>query len=185
VILEPATDPDAAPGVPIALALGANLGNPLAQLRSALVALRAEVADLRVSHPYRSAPMYTANQPEFLNAVAMGRTQLGPAALLAFLKRIEFELGRMPGPRNGPRQIDLDVLTYGVLIYRRTVPNAEALIIPHPRLAERRFVLDPWAELAPETVIPGQGSLNDLRQNPVLALQDLRRLDDALLVPGH
>ncbi|HET9222782.1 MAG TPA: 2-amino-4-hydroxy-6-hydroxymethyldihydropteridine diphosphokinase [Roseiflexaceae bacterium] len=97
-------------------------------------------------------PPTTTNQPRFLNAVLRGRTTLAAPALLAFVKRIERELGRAAGRRYGPRIVDIDLLLYD----ERTIDTPE-LIIPHPRMAERPFVLAPLAEIAPDLVPPGWG----------------------------
>jgi 2-amino-4-hydroxy-6-hydroxymethyldihydropteridine diphosphokinase len=92
-------------------------------------------------------------QPDFLNAVATGRTFLAPLDLLRLLKRLEAEAGRHPvGEANGPRPLDLDLLIYGD--QRIDLPE---LVVPHPRLAGRRFVLAPLADLLPDLVVPGTG----------------------------
>ncbi len=132
------------------LALGSNLGDRRANLAAAVERLRAQVAVERISSIYDSEPAYVDDQPRFLNAVLRGRTRLSPRALLAFAKAVERELGRVPGPRFGPRLIDVDILLYDDL----AIATAE-LTIPHPRMAERPFVLVPLAEIAPEFVPPG------------------------------
>lgn len=92
-------------------------------------------------------------QPSFLNAVATGRTHLAPLDLLRLLQSLEAEAGRLPGGEaNGPRPLDLDLLLYGDR--RLDLPG---LVVPHPRLTERRFVLTPLADLVPELVVPGTG----------------------------
>lgn len=94
------------------------------------------------------------DQPDYLNAVATGRTRLPPLELLALLGRLQAEAGRDPlGERNGPRTLDLDLLLYG-----DQVIGLPELVVPHPRLAARRFVLAPLADLVPDLVIPGTGS---------------------------
>lgn len=105
-----------------------------------------------VSSVYRSEPVGVREQPEFWNLVVRGRTRLGPKELLAALQAIERALGRRPGPRYGPRPIDLDILLYDDL--RLSTP---ALEIPHPRLLEREFVLRPLAELEPRLRHPSTG----------------------------
>jgi len=132
------------------LALGANLGDRSASLRTAVERLRDAVAVERMSSVYETEPAYLLDQPHFLNMALRGRTTLDPHALLAFLKRIERDLGRAAGPRYGPRTIDLDILLYDSL----ALATAQ-LTIPHPRMAERPFVLAPLAEIAPELVPPG------------------------------
>jgi len=134
----------------IYLALGANLGDRVASLREAVERLRGAIMIERMSAVYETEPAYLLDQPRFLNMAVSGRTALEPHALLAFLKRIERDLGRVAGPRFGPRAIDIDILVYGGL----TLASAN-LIIPHPRMAERPFVLAPLAEIAPELVPPG------------------------------
>ncbi|KAB8145041.1 2-amino-4-hydroxy-6-hydroxymethyldihydropteridine diphosphokinase [Chloroflexia bacterium SDU3-3] len=134
----------------IYLALGTNLGDRRANLLAALRALASHVAIRQVSSLYETEPAYVEDQPRFLNAVLRGETALPPSELLAALKQIEGELGRVAGMRFGPRQIDIDILLYG-----ETQQADAALTIPHPRLAERPFVLVPLAEIAPELVPPG------------------------------
>lgn len=92
-------------------------------------------------------------QPDFLNAVATGRTHLAPLELLRLLERLEAEAERLPSREaNGPRPLDLDLLLYGDL--RIDLPE---LVVPHPRLTQRRFVLAPLADLLPDLVVPGTG----------------------------
>lgn len=132
------------------LALGANLGDRRANIAAALGQLAPDVRVELVSSLYETEPAYVLDQPRFLNAVARVRTALEPAALLARLKQIEAALGRAAGTRFGPRVIDLDILLYG-----DRVIATDTLTIPHPRMAERPFVLVPLAEIAPELVPPG------------------------------
>jgi 2-amino-4-hydroxy-6-hydroxymethyldihydropteridine diphosphokinase len=132
------------------LALGANLGDRIASLRGAVERLRDAVTIERLSSVYETEPAYVLDQPRFLNMALRGRTALDPHALLAALKRIERDMGRAAGPRFGPRLIDLDILLYDDL----ALATAD-LTIPHPRMAERPFVLAPLAEIAPELVPPG------------------------------
>jgi 2-amino-4-hydroxy-6-hydroxymethyldihydropteridine diphosphokinase len=135
---------------PIYLALGANLGDRSASLRGAVERLRDTVVIERMSSVYETEPAYLLDQPRFLNMVLSGYTALDPHALLAVLKRIERDMGREAGPRYGPRAIDVDILLYDRLEFATT-----DLTIPHPRMAERPFVLAPLAEIAPELVPPG------------------------------
>lgn len=130
--------------------LGSNLGNRAQTLAEALHALRARVPLTRVSSLYETTPMGYAEQPDFLNIACAGETTLSPAALLRFVKQIEQRLGRQPTFRFGPRLIDVDILLYDDLVL-----ETPALTIPHPRLAERAFVLAPLAEIAPDVVHPG------------------------------
>lgn len=126
----------------IVLALGANLGDRAANLQAAVDRLRDEgVTVTHVSSTWETAPV-PADQPPFLNIVALAGTDLGPLDLLAAAKRIETALGRRPGRRWGPRPIDIDILFYG-----DEAIDLPELTIPHPRIAERSFVLAPLAEL--------------------------------------
>jgi 2-amino-4-hydroxy-6-hydroxymethyldihydropteridine diphosphokinase len=132
------------------LALGANLGDRRASLRDAVERLRDAVTVERLSSVYETAPAYLLDQPRFLNMALCGHTALDPHALLVVLKRIEHDMGRVAGPRYGPRTIDLDIL-----LYDRLALTTADLTIPHPRMVERPFVLVPMAEIAPELVPPG------------------------------
>ena len=125
------------------LALGTNLGDRRANLNSAIQAMPPAVRPQAASQVYETAPWGVLDQPAFLNQVIQAETGLGPQDLLAWLKRLESDLGRQPGMRYGPRLIDLDILLYDDL--QLEIP---ALTIPHPRLAERAFVLVPLADLA-------------------------------------
>jgi 2-amino-4-hydroxy-6-hydroxymethyldihydropteridine diphosphokinase len=147
--------------------LGANLGDREQTIRGAVAALDAEpaVEVVAVSALRETEPWGPVAQPRYLNGVAELETDLGPRALLDALLRVEQGLGRVrSGERWGPRTIDLDLLLVG----DQTV-DEPGLTLPHPRLHERRFVLEPLAELAPGLVVPGRGE--------VVAL--LEALDDA------
>ena len=153
--------------------LGANLGDPRAQLVAAVAAIAAlpQVELQAVSSVYESDPVGpVADQPVFLNAVAEVSTALPPGALLAALHEIESSLGRTRTIRFGPRTCDLDLL-----LYDDVVSDDPALLLPHPRLAERRFVLDPLVELAPRLVLPDGRRLGDLQQ--AVGEQGVRRLE--------
>lgn len=126
------------------LGLGANLGDRAAMLGAARAQLSPAVEVLRCSRLYETPPWGDLDQPAFLNAVCHGRTALAPEALLAHLKQIERELGRVVTHRWGPRAIDLDILLYDDLVL--ATPN---LTIPHALLHQRAFVLVPLHELAP------------------------------------
>ena len=137
-------------GPPVYLGLGSNLGNREANLRMALRLLEPLSRVEEVSSLYETAPVGVEDQPPFYNAACRITTGLEPGALLRFLKRVEFEVGRRPGgPRWGPRPIDLDLLLYGDVVM-----DSGELILPHPGLAERAFVLVPLAEIAPEACHP-------------------------------
>jgi 2-amino-4-hydroxy-6-hydroxymethyldihydropteridine diphosphokinase len=127
------------------IALGSNLGDRVAHLSGAVRAVR-ELLRLRcVSSLWETEPVGLREQGAFLNAALGGVTELAPGALLAGLAEIEQRGGRSRDVRNGPRTIDLDLLAYGELTLA-----APGLELPHPRLAERRFVLAPLAEIAPD-----------------------------------
>jgi GTP cyclohydrolase IV len=131
------------------LGLGANLGDRRANLLHALQALRREVRLDRLSSVYETLPVGNRQQPRFLNMVARGVTALAPLDLLGFVKQIEQRMGREPTGLNGPRPIDIDVLFYDA-----DVIDTDGLQVPHPRLAERGFVLVPLGEIAPDLVHP-------------------------------
>ncbi len=131
------------------LGLGSNQGDRDALLRAAVAGLAATVRISRVSSIWDTAPLLIEDQPRFHNAVVEGLTSLAPHALLRELKRIERALGREPGPRYGPRLVDIDILLYDDLIL-----ETPALIIPHPQLAVRAFALAPLAEIAPHAWHP-------------------------------
>jgi 2-amino-4-hydroxy-6-hydroxymethyldihydropteridine diphosphokinase len=122
--------------------LGANLGDARANVLLALDALGALGTVRRRSSLYQTRPWGNVDQPDFVNAVALLETALGPKALLGALRAIERKLGRVPGERWGPRAIDLDILTYDDL----EIGEAN-LHVPHPGLRERAFVLVPLAEI--------------------------------------
>jgi 2-amino-4-hydroxy-6-hydroxymethyldihydropteridine diphosphokinase len=137
------------------LGLGSNLGDRRWNLNAAVAALRANpaVRVLAVSTFIETAPVGgPPGQGPYLNGAAAVQTDLAPEAMLAELKRIERLLGRTEGPRWGPRTVDLDILLYADLVL-----DAPDLVIPHPRLRERRFVLEPLAEIAPDARDPASG----------------------------
>ena len=131
--------------VPVLLALGSNLGDRAGHLGRTVAALEARLRVTAVSSLWRTAPMYVTDQPEFLNMALAAETGLAPPDLIALVKSLETGLGRLPGVRFGPRVADIDILFYGDAVVAR--PELE---IPHPRLAERAFVLAPLAEIAPD-----------------------------------
>jgi len=133
--------------------LGSNLGNREANLRGALRGMWRMGRVAAVSALYESEPEGGLVQPSFYNAACRMETGLEPGPLLRFLQGLERELGRRPGgERWGPRPIDLDVL-----LYEDRLVDEEGLTIPHPRLAERAFVLVPLAEIAADVRLPGDG----------------------------
>ncbi|MDH3520594.1 MAG: 2-amino-4-hydroxy-6-hydroxymethyldihydropteridine diphosphokinase [Myxococcales bacterium] len=153
------------------VALGSNLGAREQHLAGALDALRAVagVRELAVSSVYETAPIGPGEQDFYLNAVARLTTSLAPRALLEQLLAIEATAGRRRGPeRNAPRTLDLDLLLYG-----EHAIDEPGLEVPHPRMCDRGFVLEPLCELAPDLVVPG-------RTDTVEALA--RRVRDATCV---
>lgn len=138
------------------IGVGANLGDPAAQVRAALDAL-ASLGPLRASSLYRTEPLGDPAQPWYVNAVAELQTQLSPTDLLARLQALEVQAGR-PAPRTAGRAamvsrlLDLDLLLFGDV--RSGDPS---LRLPHPGLTKRRFVLEPLAEIAPGARVPGSG----------------------------
>jgi 2-amino-4-hydroxy-6-hydroxymethyldihydropteridine diphosphokinase len=133
------------------LGLGSNLGDRAATIEEALrrLAARGFETSLRSSN-WATEPVGGPPQGWFLNAAAAGESALSPEALLAVCLEVERELGRVRGVKNGPRTIDLDILLFGELRLERP-----GLVLPHPRLHERRFVLAPLAEIAADLVHPG------------------------------
>lgn len=142
------------------IGLGANLGDRDATIRRAVEALahRDGIEVVAVSSLRETEPVDFVEQPRFLNGVVALETDLEPSDLLAALLAVEQKLGRTrEGPRFGPRTIDLDLLVYG-----DAEVDEPGLTVPHPRLAERRFALEPLAELDPDLVVPGRGRVEDL-----------------------
>lgn len=143
------------PAVEAVLALGANVGHRAATLNAAVGALAATdgITVEAVSTIVETAPVGTVpDQPDFLNAVVLVRTDLDPHALLAAAHAVEAALGldRSTKVPDGPRPIDVDVVTVG-----HTVLEEDGLVLPHPRAHERDFVLGPWLELDPDALLPG------------------------------
>lgn len=134
------------------LGLGTNVGDRWGNLSRAMEGLREFVEVDGVSPVYETAPWGYPDQPNFLNAVVTGLTALSPRDLLAALKRLEHDLGRRPGVRYGPRVIDVDILFHGL-----TCLEEPDLVVPHPGIPERAFVLVPLADLAPDLIHPCLG----------------------------
>ena len=134
------------------LSLGSNMGNRQENLDKALDLLSQKLRLGKVSSTYNTEPVGNVPQSRFLNLVCQIYTGLAPAGLLALVKGIESKLGRAPHTSNAPRPIDIDILFYG-----DQVLETRELVIPHPRLAERAFVLTPLAEIAPDLVHPVSG----------------------------
>lgn len=134
-----------------AVSLGSNRGDRLANLAFGLKAVAAHAEDLRVSSVYETEPVGYTDQPAFLNACCVGRTRLTARQLLSDLQDAERAAGRTrDGPRFGPRELDLDLLLYGDLVL-----ETEHLVLPHPRMRERAFVLVPLGEVAADWTVPG------------------------------
>jgi len=144
--------------VTVYLGLGSYMGNRQGNLDKALDLLSQRLRAGQVSSVYDTEPVGNINQPRFLNLVCQVYTRLAPLELLALAKGVELKLGRAPGTSNAPRPIDIDILFYG-----DQVIETPELVIPHPRLAERAFVLIPLAEIAPDLVHPVSGkTIRDL-----------------------
>ncbi len=138
--------------IPVLLGLGANLGDRAANLDAAVAGLSRFLNVTACSPVYETAPMYVEDQAPFLNMALTAETRLTPEALLGAVKQLERRLGRMPGPRFGPRCIDIDILFHG-----DSVVADRQLEIPHPRMAERAFVLVPACDIAGDWRNPVSG----------------------------
>jgi 2-amino-4-hydroxy-6-hydroxymethyldihydropteridine diphosphokinase len=153
------------------IALGANLGDPVATVKAAILALRQlpRTQFIASSSLYRTAPVGLKHQPDFINAV-VELIAVSPApTFLQALFEIEARFGRQRSVRNAPRTLDLDLLLYGDLL-----SDDPQLTLPHPRLHERAFVLAPLAEIAPQLRIPRHGSVGELLRR--CADQQIERL---------
>ena len=156
------------------LALGTNLGDRQANLEAALDALSSQIRLLDESAIYQTAPWGYEDQPDFLNQVVRAETTLSPRESLAFVKRVEEQVGREPSFRYGPRKIDIDIL-----FYEDWIVDEDDLIIPHPRLHQRAFVLVPLADLAPDLCHPELKStvLEMLKEVDTTGVKRLRSSD--------
>lgn len=156
-----------------ALALGSNLGDRMAYLTEAVTALR-RVPGLRVeavSPVYQTAPVGTSGHPAYLNAVVLVTTSLDPRGLIAATQAVEDAYGRVRVEKWGPRTLDIDVLAVG-----EEVSEDPVVLLPHPLAHTRAFVLVPWADVAPETYVPGRGRVVDLLAAlPVDEVAEVRR----------
>lgn len=141
------------------IGLGSNLENPVLQINQALAHLGKlpEICILKQSSLYSSAPIDAPNQPDYVNAVVKVKTSLQPLVLLEHLLAIEENSGRIRTYLNAPRILDLDLLLYDNLQYRE-----KNLIVPHPRMHQRAFVLRPLVEIENDSVIPGIGLASEL-----------------------
>ncbi|PHX60949.1 MAG: 2-amino-4-hydroxy-6-hydroxymethyldihydropteridine diphosphokinase [Actinobacteria bacterium] len=144
---------------PAVLALGANLGDPMAALKGAIAALsqHPKIVITSVSSIYQTDPVGGPEQGAYLNAVLLAQTTLTAHALLDAVHEIENTWFRTREVRWGPRTLDIDVITFGELI-----ATDEVLTLPHPRAQEREFVLVPWLEIDPAAMLPGVGPVREL-----------------------
>lgn len=156
----------------VALALGSNLGDRMEHLRAGVRGAARVVHNVATSPVYETAPTGYEDQPDFLNAVVVGTTALGPRDLLAAAHRLEAAAGRRRSFPDAPRVLDIDLILYGGLVLR-----GPELSIPHPRWKERSFVLGPLAEVGPELVDPETGrTVQDLWESRRDRLAPLRRV---------
>jgi 2-amino-4-hydroxy-6-hydroxymethyldihydropteridine diphosphokinase len=139
------------------ISLGANVGDPKANLDLAVALLREATDVIAVSSYLQTKPVGGPEQPDYLNAVAIVESDLPAKELLALLNGIETAMGRTREIHWGPRVIDLDLIQYGGLLVQD-----EKLTLPHPRAHERRFVLAPWFEIEPEAILLTHGRISDL-----------------------
>ena len=139
------------------VSLGANIGDPKANLDLAVALLREATDVIAVSSYLQTKPLGGPEQPDYLNAVAIVESELPAKDLLAVLNGIETAMGRTREIHWGPRVIDLDLIQYGGLLV-----SDEKLTLPHPRAHERRFVLAPWFEIEPEAILLTHGRISDL-----------------------
>lgn len=139
------------------IALGANIGNPEEQMDIAIALLRESLEVTAVSSYFTTAPVGGPEQPDYLNAVCLADSDLPASDLLALLHGIEKALGRERIEHWGPRTIDLDLIQYGTIL-----SYAEELMLPHPRAHERRFVLEPWAQVEPDALLLTHGKISEL-----------------------
>ena len=161
------------------LSLGSNVGNREEMLQNAINALSApDVRVSRLSSVYETEPMDLRSQPWFLNLVAEIETDLFPMVLLKRLNRIERQLGRKRTIAKGPRSIDIDIL-----LFEKFIIDTDELSVPHPLMTERRFVLEPLAELAPDLRHPvNRKTMRELLGG--VSTQQVRRVEFRASVPA-
>ena len=138
----------------VVIALGSNLGERAENISRAVSELNKIIEVTHLSTIYETDPVGGPEQPDYLNAVLIGKSELDPADLLTKTLEIESALGRTREVRWGARTLDIDLIVAGDV-----VSNSEFLILPHPRAHERAFVLEPWLEIEPDAVLPGRGSV--------------------------
>ena len=142
----------------VVIALGANLGDPRKQVSLAIDEIRDLIQITAVSSLYETEPVGVPdNQPNYINAVLIGESELKPLDLMNRLLEIENEMGRQRSFPNAARTIDIDIIDYGGLFM-----ESQALTLPHPRSHERRFVLEPWFEIEPDGELSGHGPISQL-----------------------
>lgn len=142
----------------VVLALGANLGDPRKQISLAIDAIRDLVKVEKVSSLYETAPFkVNDDQPNYINAVLVGETELQPKELIKELLAIEAKLGRQRTLPKAARTIDIDIVDYEGFFLK-----SDELTLPHPRAHERRFVLEPWVEIEPNAVLREHGPIKEL-----------------------
>ena len=142
----------------VVIALGANLGDPRQQISAALTEIGKVVEVKKVSSLYETAPFKVVDQqPNYINAVLIGETELQPKELIKELLAIENKLGRERSFQNAARTIDIDIIDYEGFFM-----ESDELTLPHPRAFERRFVLEPWAEIEPDAVLREHGPIKEL-----------------------
>ncbi len=139
------------------ISLGANIGDPKAQMDIAVALLRQALEVTATSEYFSTKPVSNIEQPDYLNAICIAESELPALDLLAVLHGIEKTLGRERLERWGPRTIDLDLIQYGSLL-----SSADELTLPHPRAHERRFVLEPWHSIDPEAILLTHGKISEL-----------------------
>jgi 2-amino-4-hydroxy-6-hydroxymethyldihydropteridine diphosphokinase len=142
----------------VVIALGANLGDPRKQIALAIDAMRDVLKVIKVSSLYETAPFKVSDQqPNYINAVLIGETELQPKELIKELLKIESTLGRQRTIPKAARTIDIDIIDYEGFFL-----EGEELTLPHPRAHERKFVLEPWAEIEPDAELLGYGPIKEL-----------------------
>ena len=142
----------------VVIALGANLGDPRKQISLAVDEIRDYVNVKKVSQLYETAPFkVNDDQPNYINAVLIGDTELQPKELIKELLKIEAKLGRQRALPKAARTIDLDIIDYEGFFL-----ESDELTLPHPRAFERKFVLEPWLEIDPGAELPGYGPVSEL-----------------------